>query len=84
MPPLGVCTGHDEVASELQPAISVLKAIWAEYCKVGTNKAKLGDLLDRCKRVIGAIDQQLGRRPPLDIRKSIQELLRYCTRTLNL
>ncbi|KAG8998135.1 hypothetical protein FRB94_007191 [Tulasnella sp. JGI-2019a] len=65
------------VASELQPAISVLKAIWAEYCKVGTNKAKLGDLLDRCKRVIGAIDQQLGRRPPLDIRKSIQELLRH-------
>ncbi|KAG8983458.1 hypothetical protein FRB94_005645, partial [Tulasnella sp. JGI-2019a] len=65
------------VATELQPAVGILQVIWVEYCKAGTNKAKLGDLLDRCKRVIGAIDQQLDKQPPLDIKKSIQGLVRH-------
>ncbi|KAG8991628.1 hypothetical protein FRB94_000901 [Tulasnella sp. JGI-2019a] len=65
------------VATDLQPAVGILKVVWAEYSRIQVNKAKLGDLLDRCKRVIGAIDQELRRRPPLDVKKSINQLLRH-------
>ncbi|KAG9031995.1 hypothetical protein FRB95_002017 [Tulasnella sp. JGI-2019a] len=65
------------VAAELHPAVGLLLVIWQEYCKISTNKAKLKDLLERCRRVVGAVDQQLARRPPLDIKKSIQGLLRH-------
>ncbi|KAG9007410.1 hypothetical protein FRB93_007825 [Tulasnella sp. JGI-2019a] len=64
------------VATELQPAVGILKVMWTEYSKIQVNKAKLGDLLDRCKRVISAIDQDLRRRPPLNVKKSIGQLLR--------
>ncbi|KAG9006287.1 hypothetical protein FRB93_008776 [Tulasnella sp. JGI-2019a] len=65
------------VTTYLHPAAIVLKVIWEEYSKIQINRAKLGDLLDRCKRVIGAIDQELSRRPPLDVKKSIDQLLRH-------
>ncbi|KAG8989355.1 hypothetical protein FRB93_003654 [Tulasnella sp. JGI-2019a] len=66
-----------QVTTYLHPAAIVLKAIWEEYYKIQVNKAKLGDLLDRCKRVIGAIDQELSRRPSLDVKKSIDQLIRH-------
>ncbi|KAG9006208.1 hypothetical protein FRB94_000903 [Tulasnella sp. JGI-2019a] len=65
------------VATQLQPAVGILKVIWVEYSKIHVNKAKLGDLLDRCRRVIGVIDQELSRQPPSDVQKSIDQLLRH-------
>ncbi|KAG9006203.1 hypothetical protein FRB94_000898 [Tulasnella sp. JGI-2019a] len=72
------------VATDLQPAVAILKAIWTEYSKIQLNKAKLGDLLNRCKRVIGSIDQELERRPPRDLKKSIGQLLRHLQSIENL
>lgn len=66
-----------QVVKELHPAVAVLAAIWDDYDKVYVNKEKLGHLLDRCKRVIGAVDQELSRSAPSDVGRSIQQLLRY-------
>ncbi|KAG8989721.1 hypothetical protein FRB94_014080 [Tulasnella sp. JGI-2019a] len=64
-------------AQSLHPAGAVLNMIWEEFLKVPINKGKLRYLLKRCKRVIGAIDQELARKPGLNVEKSIKQLMRH-------
>lgn len=72
-----------QVVLELHPAAKVLKVIWDEYRKVQVNKVKLGHLLERCKRVIGAVDQELDKRATRNVEDAIQQLLR-CAQPLQI
>ncbi|KAG8904779.1 hypothetical protein FRB99_001211 [Tulasnella sp. 403] len=65
------------VAISLQPAVVVLKLIYDEYILVETNREKLADLIERCKRVIGAINEVVENNPPPDLERCIKQLLRH-------
>lgn len=47
------------------------------YQTIELNKARLADLLKRCRRVIGAIDQHMNSSPSLNSDGAIEQLLRY-------
>lgn len=63
----------------MHPAAAVLNLAWQEFQKVQNNRGKLQFHLERCRRVIGAIDQELDRKPALDVERSIEQLMRYVT-----
>ncbi|KAG8881030.1 hypothetical protein FRB98_004596 [Tulasnella sp. 332] len=65
------------VGQQLHPAIIILNAMHALYQKIELNKARLADLLKRCRRVIGAIDQHLNSSASRDSADAIQQLLRH-------
>lgn len=65
-----------QVGQSLHPAVAILRVMLDELRKVALNKEKLSFLLDRCKRVIGAVNQELDRLSPPDVQKSIKQLLR--------
>lgn len=56
--------------------MAVLNAILKELQTVQLNKKKLKHLIDRCRRVIVAIDEELGKRPPSNVDSSIRQLVR--------
>ncbi|KAG8844789.1 hypothetical protein FRB96_002817 [Tulasnella sp. 330] len=64
-------------AQSVHPAAALLNVIWQEFQTVQNNRGKIKFLLERCKRVIGAIDQELDRKPALDVERSIKQLMRH-------
>ncbi|KAG8871491.1 GTP-binding protein Rho1 [Tulasnella sp. 331] len=65
------------VGQQLHPALAILNAMHAVYQKIELNKARLADLLKRCQRVIGAIDQHMNSSPSMESGSAIKQLLRH-------
>ncbi|KAG8980920.1 hypothetical protein FRB94_010320 [Tulasnella sp. JGI-2019a] len=65
------------VASTLHPAVAVLNAMMNEYQAVQLNRQKLRHLIERCRLVILAIDEELMKQPPTNVDNSIRQLVRH-------
>ncbi|KAG8959683.1 hypothetical protein FRC03_007634 [Tulasnella sp. 419] len=68
-----------KVAAAIQPAAAILVYIWDEVMKVEANKERLVDLLRRCHKILGAIDEEIAKRPDQDVRRACERLMRNMT-----
>jgi len=71
-----------KVGSTFLPYLAIVNVAIELYGKIEINKDQCEYLVKRAGRVLGAIDTQVDRNPPRDMRDNLNRLMRWVVRSL--